>query len=311
MALFQKSTPLEAAIAARVKLRNRLAESEAAIATATSAANALALDGADDAVLDAAESQVRNRVDRVTTLTAALTESNTQIARLEAERDEVLDHAERSTTVVEFHKKLKEIDAAEKDLLAAIVRMNTVTEWAHLYVPEAAGVKSFLMVAKAQLTNAMAVIGRCLREHAAAILRHDEPAALRTVEVAPVLAVVEVPELRQMFTSHAITWIDHSGSQRILGKWQDVELPISEALFALKAKLVMLPTDERCKKLRGLSPGHPEPSWLNNLTTKIGPDIPVVEGNAGAAVDPIRSSAGPFTVVDRGPAVTVRHREAL
>jgi hypothetical protein len=109
------------------------------------------------------------------------------------------------------------------------------------------------------------------------------------------------PTLTAVFATHALTWIDENGSQRIIGKWRDIELPEPAAAFALQARLAVLPNDPMCSKSRGQSPGHPEPSWLNNLDTKIGPNIQGVP-----PVDPIRSSAGPFTVVDRGPATQMK-----
>jgi hypothetical protein len=81
------------------------------------------------------------------------------------------------------------------------------------------------------------------------------------------------PKLTAVFATHALTWIDENGSQRILGKWRDIELPVAAAAFALQAHLAVLPNDPMCAKSRGQSPGHPEPSWLNNLDTKVGPNI--------------------------------------
>jgi hypothetical protein len=113
------------------------------------------------------------------------------------------------------------------------------------------------------------------------------------------------PILTAVFATHALTWIDENGSQRILGKWRDIELPEATATFALQAHLAVLPNDPMCAKSRGQSPGHPEPSWLNNLDTKVGPNIQG-SGDGTPSVDPIRSSAGPFTVVDRGPATQMK-----
>jgi hypothetical protein len=309
MAFFTKVTPLAAAVAAGVKLCARFADAKVATTSAVLDRNALAIAGGDDAALAAAEATVRNRLDRESTLTAAIAENNVQVAQFKAMEDEEADHKARSETVIQIHKQLAEIERAERELFAAISRMKTVTEWAHLIVPEAAGVQSFLTVAEQQIPDAMALINRCIREHAAAILRREASATMRKVEV-PVKLVVVMPPTQMVFSLHAITWIDHAGAQRVLSKWNDAELPISEALFALKAKLAVLPTDERCKKLRGLSQGHPEPSWLNNLTTKIGPNIEGSDtGNDSvapqAAVDPIKASS-PFTVVDRGPEYQLR-----
>lgn len=113
------------------------------------------------------------------------------------------------------------------------------------------------------------------------------------------------PNLTAVFSSHALTWIDEKGSQRTIGKWHDVELPEAAAAFALQARLAVLPNDPVSAKSRGQSSGHPEPSWLNNLDTKVGPNIPG-SSDRMPPVDPIRSSAGPFTVIDCGPAVQMK-----
>jgi hypothetical protein len=113
------------------------------------------------------------------------------------------------------------------------------------------------------------------------------------------------PKLTAVFTTHAVTWIDENRLQRIVGKWRDVELPEDAATFALQLRLAVLPNDPMCAKSRGQSPGHPNPSWLNNLDTKVGPNIPG-NGDGMSPADPIRSSAGPFTVIDRGPAIQMK-----
>jgi hypothetical protein len=301
MALFQKANPLDVAVAARVKLRSRLALAEAAVTTATSAAHAHALAGADDGVLDADEATMRARVDRVKTLTAALTQADAQVTQLQVERDKAADYAVRIATVEAIEKKLAEIEVAQADLLASIARMNSLNAFAALYVPETNGVLAFLGMAQTQLPDAYRVIDRCLRDQAAAILRHEAPAALRQI-VAPVKAVpVAKPPTQIVFTSHAITWRDYNGDQRVISKWRDAELPIAAAAFALKANLAMLPDDERTKKLRGLGQGHPEASWLNNIDTKIGPNVPTAMAGNGTTSpqsvhDPIVASS-PFTVV--------------
>jgi hypothetical protein len=111
------------------------------------------------------------------------------------------------------------------------------------------------------------------------------------------------PKVTAVFATHALTWIDENGSQRIVGKWRDVELPEVAATFALQVRLAVLPSDPMCAKSRGQSPGHPEVSWLNNLDTKVGPNIPG-NGEGTSAFDPI--NGGPFTVVDRGAAIQMK-----
>jgi hypothetical protein len=104
---------------------------------------------------------------------------------------------------------------------------------------------------------------------------------------------------------HPITWIDHHGQQRRLGKWRDLELSPKQAAFALKLATTL--DDPRSGKLRNQFPGHPEPDWLNNLDTEIGPDIAVEQfariGDGEPAPEPFIRRAGntPFVI---------KHREA-
>jgi hypothetical protein len=130
----------------------------------------------------------------------------------------------------------------------------------------------------------------------------------RDVPVVPAKPpAAEKPKLTKVFSSHALTWLDENGSQRVIAKWHDIELPHAAAAFALQVGLAVLPDNPLCAKSRGHSPGHPEPGWLNDLDARVGPNISVVDGEPRQPpVDPIRSSSGPFQIVDRGPAVQMK-----
>jgi hypothetical protein len=171
--------------------------------------------------------------------------------------------------------------------------------------PEMGQVGGFLRNARGEVEMALDVGVPNLRA-AVGFIRDGHmpiPKEALVIEARPL--ALPKPKLTAVFTTHALTWIDENGSQRIVGKWRDTELPEGVATFALQARLAVLPNDPMCAKSRGQSPGHPNPSWLNNLDTKVGPNIPG-NGDGTSPVDPIRSSAGPFTVIDRGPAIQMK-----
>jgi hypothetical protein len=95
----------------------------------------------------------------------------------------------------------------------------------------------------------------------------EEPKAVAKPPAPP------VPVTKLVFSKFALTWIDAGGQQRIIGKWRDIELPLTAADYALATGLALLTTDPMCAKTRGHSLGHPEAAWLNDLETHTGPNI--------------------------------------
>jgi hypothetical protein len=302
MALFAKSNPLDTAIAARDKLRNRLRDADAAILTATAAANALALNDASDSELSVAENQVRDRVDRVKTLTAALHESDAQILTLETERDEATDQKQRSATVVDCHKLIEELAKAGDVMAASASRMSGIAARIVPIAPEANGLKSFADVAAQQIPEAVALLSRLIREHAAAVLRRDAPSTLKTPEQPFTPPAVVHPVRMTLFCTRSVKHVDpDSGKLIVTQKFQDVEMPPTYAKVALDLKICVRVSDPMRKQHHGTYAGNADPALAFDL------DAAIHEPKA-AAIDPIMASAptsptSPFTVVDRGPAI--------
>jgi hypothetical protein len=148
MTLFRTNTDknirnVDLAIGARDKLAARLAESEAAIVERRSAAEAMALNGGDDAALDVAENRLRASMDRVATLQAAIISSNQQIASLEAERDMAADKKQRRETTAEIEKMASDLEEIGRDFDPVISRLIDVTERAKMFLYEAGGLHMF------------------------------------------------------------------------------------------------------------------------------------------------------------------------
>ena len=122
MALF-KSNPektlqrdIETAISGRDKLVARLADADVAVAERGATARQLALNDATDGDLERAKSACRAAKDRVVTFTAALAESERQIATLERERGELFDKKLRAETAAEVEVMAVDLETFAKAL---------------------------------------------------------------------------------------------------------------------------------------------------------------------------------------------------
>jgi hypothetical protein len=172
MALFRASPEKQivTATAARDKLAERLRDAEIAVADLRQEAERLALDGADDSVLSAAEARTRETVDRVMTLQAALTQSKTAIANLERERDEQADRKTREATSVEIEGIARAISSDCSRLIAVAASLHDHTGRASAVVAESGGLLNLTQVVAIQVPEAATLIGKLLRVHAQAVL---------------------------------------------------------------------------------------------------------------------------------------------
>jgi hypothetical protein len=184
MALF-KSNPekalqrdIAAATDARDKLNTRLAEAETAVIDLRIAAERLALDGADDAALTAAEAKTRALIDRTATLKAALTQSEARLAGLERELAELTDKTMRAATAAEVAAMADHLEATATSLGSIVEKMAEITGRAGLFIYEAKGLESYATASKTQVPDAVALIATLLRSHASAVLNGTAPAAL-------------------------------------------------------------------------------------------------------------------------------------
>jgi hypothetical protein len=81
--------------------------------------------GVDDAALDQAEAALRAASDRVSTLTAALAESEQQVVALERERDALADRKVRAATAAQIEKMAVELEQAGVAFEAAAAKLVT------------------------------------------------------------------------------------------------------------------------------------------------------------------------------------------
>ena len=255
MAFFPKADPLksaqrelDAATVARDKLRARLLDAEAAISAATAAARTLALDAADDATLDQAESRLRAAQDRTTTLRAALDQSNAQIATLESDFASAVDQKTRRETVVETNAMATEIKTVGHEAIVAITKLANVAERAGMCVPEARGLHAFCVSSGTQIPDAVALIVKLLGDHSAAVLAGSAPASLKRPE-APYVEKPVLPAPTQIvFCLRSIKWHDTERKQQLARKFTDAYLPPQLVAKALKSGACIAISDPRRKQ---------------------------------------------------------------
>ena len=166
------------ATVARDRLIELLAEAEATIIDLRIAAERLALDGADDATLGAAEAKTRALTDRSATLKAALTQSEARLADLERERTDQADKKLRAATAAEVAAMADHLEATATSLGCIVEKMAEITGRAGLFIYEAKGLESYATASKTQIPDAVALIATLLRSHASAVLNGIAPAAL-------------------------------------------------------------------------------------------------------------------------------------
>jgi hypothetical protein len=297
MAVFSKSPAkqLADAQAARDRLTEQLRDAEIAVNDLRKEAARLAVLGATEEALSAAEARTREKVDRVTTLQSALTQSKATVADLERERDQAADAALRDKTSTETEALARRMHEGCAKLVADAAALADWSTRSAAVVPESGGLVHLCAVIGNEIPAASDLIAKLLRVHAQAVLDGRAAASLPEPMQPYVQPPVNKPATVQIFSLHALRWIDHEGTVRVSGKWRDCELPPALAEKAIRLKLAAPMSDPRRQKLVGQSPGHPEPAWLNDLNAEVGPNIATQ-----SAAEPVLHSAFGKPVI--GPA---------
>jgi hypothetical protein len=275
--LFQKSPEkiLINATNSRDQLRTRLTDAEAAIVDLRAEAERLALDGASDDVLLAAETKTRVMVDRTQTFKGSLATAEALVSRLEAARDEQADTAQRTETAASIELLSREvIEAADAFVKAAAALADCANRASVAGAPESAGLVKFAQAVQSEIPAGADLVSRLLRNHRAAVLARTAPALLAQPPAAYIAPAATKPALVQVFALDALVWTDGDGRLQRRGKWNDVELPQHCAARGLRLKWCTTMDDPRRKQLRNQAAGNPDHHWCKNLDKE--PD-PVVE----------------------------------
>jgi hypothetical protein len=311
MALFAKADAVaairrdfDAAVAARSKLVARLDEAKAAADAATLAAHRLAGNDATDAALDKAEGALRAAQDRTATLTAALVHSDERITKLNDDLAAAVDAKARRNTVVEIAELETEFQSAMGDLEAAFGKLEPALARLAAFIPEASALLTYSQSSRLQMPDALALISRLLADHGVAVANGTAPAALKVPPVAAPKAapVAAPPPMTTVFATRSIKFTDPNTGKLVLVKqFQDAEMPPAHARIALDLRVCVRLDDPVRRQNHGSVAGHAEPAHAFDLDLAM--EVP------RPAVVPIKASS-PFTIVDRGPAVTIPLRVA-
>lgn len=161
---------LDAARASRDALVKRLKAAELATAERRTAAQRLARDGADDTTLDTAEAELRRAQDRVTTLTAALAETEQQLVSLERARDDAADKRLRAETAATIRALAEEITDAASKFDSGAATLADASGRAAAITLDARGLEVLTASVRAEVPAAVKMISQILRDRAAATL---------------------------------------------------------------------------------------------------------------------------------------------
>jgi hypothetical protein len=293
MALFSKSDPtstaqaaVDVAVKARARLDSQRADADAVLDAATLASNTLANDGADDEALGRAESKVSEADKMVKRRLLAVETKDSEIKTLEAARDAEADQKQRNETVVTCQRLESELVKEGELIAASAARFSDIAARIIPIAPEAHGLKGFSDVLVAQIPEAVELLSRLIREHAAAVLRREAPSKLKKPETLTVVPAVAKPVRISLFAMRSVRFVDpDSKTLVVIQKFKDREFPPTYGKFALDQKIVVRISDPLRAQHDNSLAGHPDPALAYDL------DAAMVETASGPRlVEPIRQS---------------------
>jgi hypothetical protein len=293
MALFSKSDPtstarsaVDVAAKARVGLHNQYADAVVQLDAATVAVNELANAGADDMDLGKAENKVSEADKLVKRRLLAVEAKDSEIKTLEAARDAEADQKQRNATVIACHKLEAELISEGEVIAASAARFSDIAARIIPIAPEANGLKNFSDVLVQQIPEAVELLSRLTREHAAAVLRREAPSKLKQPDTLTVVSAVAKPVRISLFAMRSVKFVDpDSKTLVVVQKFKDGEFPPTYGKFALDQKLVVRISDPLRAQHNNSVAGHADPALAYDL------DAAMVEKAQGPRlVEPIRQS---------------------
>jgi hypothetical protein len=297
MAMFQNdpvktlAADLAGKIVERDRLVGRLADAVAAVSSATLAATALAVDGADDKELDRAESKLRALSDRVTTLQSALVKVESTVATLEREYADHLDQKTRRETSVECEAMAARIEKLGRAIAPLMTELAEVTGRASsAEIWDARGLNTFAQNCVLQIPDGVGLVASATREHGTRVVAGLERRATLLAPTVPAKTVAVVPPaVVRVFATKPVMWTDAQGQRQTAGKYSDIDLPPKVAKAALASGVCREIGSDVWRQWSG-SKGfaNPDPSECENL------DLVSDVVKTDAVID------GQFTRIDRG-----------
>jgi hypothetical protein len=293
MALFSKSdatataqAAVDVAVKARTGLHNQYADAVVLLDAATVAVNELANAGADDVNLGKAESKVSEADKLVKRRLLAVETKDDEVKALRAVLDDATDQKQRNETVIGCHKLEAELIREGELIAASAARFSGIAARIIPIAPEANGLKNFSDVLVQQIPEAVVLLSRLVREHAAAVLRREAPSTVKKPETLTVVPTVTKPMRITLFAMRSVKFVDpDSKTLVVVQKFKDGEFPPTYGKFALDQKIVVRVSDPLSAQHRGSVAGHPDPALAFDL------DAAMVEKASGPRlVEPIRQS---------------------
>jgi hypothetical protein len=184
MAFFQKSPKntlerdIDAARANRDRLAAKQSESEQAVADRRGAAQELALDNADVAVLARAQAALQAALGDVDTFGGALAKAAALLAKLEAEHAAKVDQRVRASTASDVALMATELEATSMAVLAVLGKMTALTGRLARFIPDAVGLNMFSESSGLQIGPAVELVTSVTRLYARQVLDGSAPAVL-------------------------------------------------------------------------------------------------------------------------------------
>jgi hypothetical protein len=296
MALFKSNDPIAAAESELAKLAKHVEDAQTAIDATEQDADASALRGDDDAVVTAKNAKAQEARDLKARRVTAYERKQAEIVTLNAARDEKIDRETRHATANEIEAQLRNASAIGKRFDAVIAELAAYTAWATRFIPEAAGLANYCKASRAEIPEALALIGKTAGYHAAAVLSGTAPATLRKPEAPFVPAVIAKPPTVQLFAMRPVKWKDVNGKLTTAQKFTDAQLTPQAAMRALASGACVNMSDPLRRQHHGTTAGNADPRLAFDL-----------DAEPERKADPITASVPPqFTVVDRGPAVPMK-----
>jgi hypothetical protein len=213
----------------------RLITAKTLLAEHHATAMELARGNADDATLDEAESKIRAAQFRVDTLSATLTDTDQQILQLEQELVAVTGKKQREAAAFEIEKTAEGFASAAADAVTSLDALALHTEAMVRFLPDAAGLHSFALRAKAEMPGSIEMLLMLARSYTDAVLAgHNKPALPAPEAPAPMQTQPEPTGCA--FTVRDVAWIDAAGTAQAPGPCFDIDLPPETATRALRQK---------------------------------------------------------------------------
>jgi hypothetical protein len=160
-------------------------------------------------------------------------ETDQQILQLENDFTVAADKKQREAAALEVEKIAEGFTNTAADVVTSLAALALQTESMARFLPDAAGLHSFAVRAKAELPCSIETLTMLIRANTDAVLAGHANAALPQVEAAAPLPAPP-PPTQWAFSVKSIKWTDASGTVQTQHAFFEVQLPPVVAARALR-----------------------------------------------------------------------------